>query len=129
MTNCIHMPKMTVIPFQTKPQQPKNHNFRFCCWTLAITHLSEPTSPEQWRHVPGKLNPGANATRGLSADEFAKDTTWLYGASFLYEDQSKWPEQHYDVPEDAVKEKKSILKATQPCYLSRGYAVKNSQSC
>ena len=30
---------MTVIPFQTKPQQPNNHNFSFCCWTFAITHL------------------------------------------------------------------------------------------
>ena len=44
--NCVDMPKMAVIPFQTigtfqtKSQQPKNHNFRFWCWTLAITHLS-----------------------------------------------------------------------------------------
>ena len=40
MANCVDMPKMTVIPFQTKPQQPKHNNFRFCSWTLAITRLS-----------------------------------------------------------------------------------------
>ena len=39
MTNCVDILKMTVIPFQTRPQQPKNHNFRFCCCTFAITHL------------------------------------------------------------------------------------------
>ena len=53
-----------------------------------------------------KLNPSGKATRGLSADEFVKDTTWLYRTSFLYGDQSKWPEQHYDVPEEALKEKR-----------------------
>ena len=78
-----------------------------------IVEIHESTSPKQWRHIPGKLNPSDKlVTRGLSADEFVKDTTWLYGLSFLYEDQSKWPEQHYDVPEDAVKEKGSVSE----CY-------------
>ena len=76
-----------------------------------IGEIHESTFPEQWRHIPGKLNPSDKATRGLSADEFVKDTTWLYGPSFLYEDQSKWPEQHYDVPEDAVKEKRSVSES------------------
>ena len=39
MTNCVYMPKLAVIPFQTKSQQPKEDNVRFCCWTLAITHM------------------------------------------------------------------------------------------
>ena len=76
-----------------------------------IGEIHESTFPEQWRHIPGKLNPSDKATRGLSADEFVKDTTWLYGPSFLYEDQSKWPEQHYDVPEDAVKKKRSVSES------------------
>ena len=76
-----------------------------------IGEIHESTFPEQWRHIPGKLNPSDKATRGLSADEFVKDTTWLYGPSFLYEDQSKCPEQHYDVPEDAVKEKRSVSES------------------
>ena len=76
-----------------------------------IGEIHESTSPEQWRHIPGKLNPNDKSTRGLSADKFVKDTTWLYGPSFLYEDQSKWPEQHYDVPEDAVKEKSSVSES------------------
>ena len=59
-----------------------------------IGEIHESTSPEQWRHIPGKLNSSDKATRGLSADEFVMDATWLYGPSFLYEDQSKWPEQH-----------------------------------
>ena len=76
-----------------------------------IGEIHESTFLEQWHHIPGKLNPSDKATRGLSADEFVKDTTWLYGPSFLYEDQSKWPEQHYDVPEDAVKEKRSVSES------------------
>ena len=67
-----------------------------------IGEIHESTSPEEWRHIPGKLNPSDKAARGLSADGVVKDTTWVSGPSFLYEDQSKWPEQHYDVPEDAV---------------------------
>ena len=43
-----------------------------------IGEIHESTSPEQWRHIPGKLNPGDKATRGLSADKFVKDTTCLY---------------------------------------------------
>ena len=76
-----------------------------------IGEIHESTFPEQWRHIPGNLNPSDKATRGLSADEFVKDTTWLYGSSFLYEDQSKWPEQHYDVPEDAMKAKRSVSES------------------
>ena len=56
-----------------------------------IGEIHESTSPEQWHHIPGKLNPSDKATQGLSADEFVTNTTWLYGPSFLYEDQSKWP--------------------------------------
>ena len=74
-----------------------------------IGEIHESTSPEQWRQVPGKLNPNDKAT--LSSDEFVKAITWLYGPSLLYKDESKWPEQHYDVPEDAVKEKNSMLES------------------
>ena len=34
MTNCIDMSTMTVIPFQTKPQQPKNIIFDFAVGPL-----------------------------------------------------------------------------------------------
>ena len=93
-----------------------------------ISEIHESTSLEQWRHIPVKLNPSDKATQGLSTDEFVKNTTWLYGPSFLYEDQSKWPEQHYDVPDNAVKEK-SMLESYSTLLSEPWICCEKSLSC
>ena len=48
-------------------------------------------SPEQWRHVPGTINPADLPARGLSATALAESKVWLEGPAFLKDDESTWP--------------------------------------
>ena len=62
----------------------RNHSRQFKPFvTNRFAEIQRPTSPEQWRHVPGIKNPADLATRGQSAMELAKSTFWLEGTSFL----------------------------------------------
>ena len=73
--------------------------------------LSDPCfSIAEMRHVPGKHNPADKATRGLTAKELVNDKEWLFDPSFLYEDPSKWPEQHFEDSKEAQEEKKVVQK-------------------
>ena len=56
-----------------------------------IGEIQRTTSPEQWRHVPGTVNPAGLPTRGLSAVALAESEVWMEGPAFLKEDQSTWP--------------------------------------
>ena len=38
-----------------------------------IGEIQRTTSPNQWRHVPGRLNPANLPTRGISASELAEN--------------------------------------------------------
>ena len=48
-----------------------------------VGKIGDLTSPEQWRHCPGKLNPADRVRRGLEMNEFLKNERWLKGPSFL----------------------------------------------
>ena len=69
-----------------------------------VGEIHDSVSPSQWRHVPGKLNSADKATRGLTAKELINDKEWLFGPSFLHEDPSKWPEQHFEDSKEAQEE-------------------------
>ena len=56
-----------------------------------IGEIQRTTSPEQWRHIPGTVNPADLPTRGLSAVALAESEVWMEGPAFLKEDQSTWP--------------------------------------
>ena len=67
-------------------------------------------SSTQWRHVSGKYNSADKATRRLTAKELVNDKEWLFGPSFLYEDPSKWPEQHFEDSKETQEEEKVVQK-------------------
>ncbi|XP_044170817.1 uncharacterized protein LOC122955031 [Acropora millepora] len=48
-----------------------------------IGKIQRTTSPEQWRHVPGTVNPADLPTRGLSAVALAESEVWMEGPAFL----------------------------------------------
>ena len=50
------------------------------------------TEPDEWRHVPGKLNPADEATRSELSPDFTISDSWFYGPKFLYEEEEKWPQ-------------------------------------
>ena len=77
-----------------------------------VDEIHESVSPTQWWHVPGKYNPADKATHGLTAKELVNDKEWLFGPFFLYEDPSKWPEQHFEDPKEAQEEEKEVQKTS-----------------
>ena len=51
------------------------------------------TSVDQWRHVPGKLNPADLASRGMQPCQASDADLWLKGPKFLMLRVSDWPDQ------------------------------------
>ena len=64
-----------------------------------IEHILAQTSPIQWWHVDGKLNPADVASRGVtSAENFIKHDLWFHGPNFIQENPENWPEQNLISP-------------------------------
>ena len=62
------------------------------------SHVSE------WRHVPSRLNPADEVSRGLPASTFARSSRWLTGPEFLLKSESEWPDHLNDklsLPDDS----------------------------
>ena len=77
---------------------------------MEFGEIHDSISPTQWRHVPGKYNPADKTTSGLTAMELVNDKEWLFGPSFVYEDPSRWPEQHFEDSKEAQEEQKEVQK-------------------
>lgn len=58
-----------------------------------IGTIRDNSSPSQWRHVDGKLNPADDASRGLSADDFLSCARWIKGPEFLWRPSEVWPKR------------------------------------
>ncbi|XP_032229033.2 uncharacterized protein LOC116612438 [Nematostella vectensis] len=61
-----------------------------------VSTFHEKTSPQQWRHVPGKENSADGATRGLNIEELNREHRWFRGPDFLEEGESEWPKKRSD---------------------------------
>ena len=76
-----------------------------------VGEIQRTTDPEQWRHVPGKLNPADLPTRGVSAKDLTESKFWKEGPEFLKADESTWPERLptkvVEIPEPKSPELKS----------------------
>jgi len=72
----------------------KNESRRFHTFVAnRVSEIQDLSCPEQWRHVPGKLNPADDCTRGLRASEFSKRCRWLNGPPFLWQPPEQWPKE------------------------------------
>ena len=70
----------------------KNESKRFHTFVAnRITTIRDGSTPDQWYHVEGAMNPGDHTSRGLSADAFLNCTEWLLGPEFLWKCELKWP--------------------------------------
>ena len=56
-----------------------------------VSKIQSVAFPEQWRHVPGRINPADKGTRGMKASELTVDDTWWHGPSFLRQSPDNWP--------------------------------------
>ena len=71
-----------------------------------VAEIQTSSKGEQWRHVPGKLNPADKATRGLKALDLAADATWWSGPAFLVQPEADWPRTTIKVPGTLPSEKR-----------------------
>ena len=56
-----------------------------------MTEIREVTSPDQWRHCPGKVNPADDASRSLKPPKHSCQHPWWRGPEFLWEAEECWP--------------------------------------
>lgn len=86
-----------------------------------IGELHRSTNPEQWRHVPGEVNPADLPTRGLSATDLADNKLWMEGPIMLQADESTWPpvlpneDKATNVVEDSERRKKAQCHVAKEC--------------
>ena len=75
-----------------------------------VAEIHDLTKKEQWRHVPGTLNPADDCSRGLSASELTPDCRWFRGPDFLWKDEESWPPKQDAYPltpkQEEVKEER-----------------------
>ncbi|XP_045032722.1 uncharacterized protein LOC116934425 [Daphnia magna] len=58
-----------------------------------IAEILDSTTPSQWRHVPGALNPADECSRGLCPSELDPNHRWYRGPEFLVLPPEQWPAQ------------------------------------
>ena len=63
-----------------------------------LSVIQEASSPSQWRHIDGKLNPADDASRGVSAHGVLKGSRWIDGPEFLYQKEESWPVSKQVIP-------------------------------
>ena len=64
-----------------------------------VAEILDFSTPEQWHHVPGKVNVADDGSRGLTADRLTESCRWLNGPAFLLLTPDKWPELPVPEPE------------------------------
>ena len=56
-----------------------------------IGEIQSNTNPDQWRHVPTRLNPADCLSSGLKTTDLVKSKTWWEGPEFLIHTEDTWP--------------------------------------
>jgi hypothetical protein len=103
---------------QTVLKYIDNESKRFNVYVAnRVAEIREATSPDQWRHCPGKVNPADDASRGLSPTEIEPNHRWWHGPGFLWCPEDSWPSAKMgplsdDDPE--VKRGKAVYVTTEP---------------
>ncbi len=59
-----------------------------------IGEIHRSTNPDQWRHIPGDINPADLLTRGLTATDLANNELWMEGPEMIQGEESTWPPLH-----------------------------------
>lgn len=93
----------------TSLQYIKNETRRFQTFVAnRVAEIHEPSSPEQWHHIPGVMNPADDGSRGVSAQYFHAGCRWWSGPKFLWEPEHTWPNVPVeDLQDDDIEGRKS----------------------
>ena len=80
-----------------------------------IAEIRDTTTPSQWRHVPGPMNPADDCSRGLPAEALTIDSRWFHGPGFLLEPEEHWPiSPRARPPDEDDPEVKTIAALASP---------------
>ena len=81
-----------------------------------VGEILENSSKDDWRHVPGTMNPADYGTRGFTPTQL-KESVWLSGPEWLT-DVQKWPEVFQSTPtQESTTEEEiitSMITVTKP---------------
>ena len=88
--------KISGAPFwtdsQTTLQSVKNDSKRFQTYVAnRVIEIREVTTPDQWRHCPGRMNPADEASRDLKPQRLFSQHRWWRGPEFLWEPEDRCP--------------------------------------
>ena len=93
----------------------RNKNRRFQTYVAnRIGEIKENSQVEEWRHIPGVMNPADDASRGLSPSELSPEHRWLRGPEFLWHSEDSWP----NVDAAAISDDQLELRKESSIYLS-----------
>ena len=68
-----------------------------------IGEIQRSTNPDQWRHIPGEINPADLPTRGLSATQLSQSKVWMEGPEILKKDESGGRRSYQRIPQSEMK--------------------------
>ena len=92
----------------TSLQYIKNQTKRFQTFVAnRVAEIHESTTPEQWHHVPGTMNPADEGSGGVAIKHFQPGCRWWSGPSFLWQPVQQWPNARV---EDIRSDDKEIRK-------------------
>ncbi|XP_061708236.1 uncharacterized protein LOC133518592 [Cydia pomonella] len=76
-----------------------------------VKEIRQHTNVENWRHLPGLLNPADLPSRGCNARQLLK-SKWWEGPAWLKAKESEWPKSQLNVDEQEVnKEARKVVLA------------------
>ncbi|CAK1595287.1 unnamed protein product [Parnassius mnemosyne] len=80
------------LPSEIKKEWTKfTDNLKFLSNLQILSEILEHASPLSWRYVPTDLNPADFISRGINAKNIMSLSLWWSGATFLLENEIKWP--------------------------------------
>ena len=92
-----------------------SENYRFQSFVANRTsEILEKSQPNQWRHVPGMLNPADDCSRGLQPSELNSGHRWFHGPEFLHLEELNWPGTFIPDPEYSAEEYVGNVNLPQP---------------
>ena len=94
-----------------------------------IGEIQSNTNPDQWRHVPTRLNPADCLNRGLKTTNLVKSKTLWEGPEFLIHTEDTWPiNRNFTTPTGDVELKRATASWVEtPSSQTHGSKVNRSQ--
>ncbi len=75
-----------------------------------IEDILKLSSPKDWHHCPGVMNPADLPSRGLTVEELKNSTLWWSGPDFIQADKASWPtEAEVHIKEDPEQRKVVVM--------------------